>query len=107
MQTGDLHGREYLGIAEGGEVEVDGERNCAINLAEAAAHVLLESLHVHSQQRGTPAQATATTQTWMPMRPRQKSTDTMKPILSSCKVEFSCRSGVIVYINKLSLSYGA
>lgn len=58
-----MHGREYLGIAEGGEVEVDGEGNCAINLAEAATHVLLKPLHMYSQQRRAPAQFTASTQT--------------------------------------------
>ena len=53
---------KYLGITEEGEVEVDGEGNCTINFAEAATHVLLKSLHMHSQQRRTPAQRTATTQ---------------------------------------------
>lgn len=81
-----MHGQKYLGITEGVEVEVDGERNCAINLAEAAAHVLLKPLHMHSQQRRTPAHVTATTHTWMP---RQESIDTMKPMLSICKVK-SC-----------------
>lgn len=56
------YGRDNLGITEGGEVEVDGERDCAINLAEAATHVLLKALHMHSQQRRTPAQRTAITQ---------------------------------------------
>ena len=54
---------KYLGITEEGEVEVDGEGNCTINFAEAATHVLLKSLHMHSQQRRTPAQRTATTNT--------------------------------------------
>ena len=56
------HGQEYLGVTEGGEVEVDGKGDCAINFAEASTHVLLEPLHMHSQQRRTPAQRTATTQ---------------------------------------------
>ena len=45
----------YLGVTEGGEVQVEGEGDSPINLAEAAAHVLLEALHMHCQQGRTPA----------------------------------------------------
>ncbi len=46
---------EYLGVKEGGEVQVEGEGDSPINLAEAAAHVLLEALHMHCQQGRAPA----------------------------------------------------
>lgn len=55
-----LWGGAYLWITVEGEVEVNGEGHCAINLAQAAAHVLLEALDVYSQQRGTPATIIAT-----------------------------------------------
>ena len=47
--------RCYLGVTEGGEVQVEGEGDCAVNLTKAAAHVLLEALHMNSQQMGAPA----------------------------------------------------
>jgi hypothetical protein len=37
---------------------VKGEGHSPINLAEAAAHVLLEALHMHCQQGGAPAHHT-------------------------------------------------
>lgn len=39
----------YLWITVGVEVEINGEGHCAIDFAEAAAHVLLKALHMHSQ----------------------------------------------------------
>ncbi len=35
---------------------MEGKGDSSINLAEAAAHVLLEALHMHCQQGRTPAQ---------------------------------------------------
>lgn len=52
----------YLWITVGGEVEVNGEGHCAIDFAEAAADVLLKTLHMHSEQRRTPAPLTIPTE---------------------------------------------
>lgn len=58
----------YLWVTEGGEVQVEGKGDSPINLAEAAAHVLLEALHMHCQQGRTPAHHNGCLNTTIPFR---------------------------------------
>ena len=58
----------YLGVTEGREIQGEREGHSPLNLAEAAAHVLLEALHMHRQQWWKPTHSSSSSMfapSWM------------------------------------------